>query len=117
MQCINHSSVQAMGVCQACGKSICAECASQLANGIACAGSCESQFSNVYPGIDTPISDSKPTNLQIKLSRIVVAMFCLAIIAVVFLPLFAEKPILGLVILGTIVVSYTAMRHLRSQRH
>jgi hypothetical protein len=100
MQCINHSSVQAMGVCQTCGKSICVECASQLANGIACKGSCESQFSNVYPGVDSPLSEGKPTNLQIKLSRIVVAMFCLAIIAVVFLPLFAEKPILGFVILG-----------------
>ena len=117
MECINHSSVQAVGVCQACGKSICADCASQSANGIACAGSCESQFSNVYPGIDSPISNGKPTNRQMKLSRIMVANFCLAIIAVVFLPLFAEKPILGFVILGTIIVFYIALRHFRRQRH
>ena len=52
-----------------------------------------------------------------KLSRIMVANFCLAIIAVVFLPLFAEKPILGFVILGTIIVFYIALRHFRRQRH
>jgi hypothetical protein len=117
MECINHSTIQAVGVCQVCGKPICLDCASQSVNGMACKASCESRFSDVYPGIDSPIGNGKPTSLQIKLSRIVVAMFCLAIIAVVFLPLFAEEPILGFVILGTIIVFYTAMRHLRRQRH
>ena len=113
MECINHSSVKAIGVCKDCSKPICIDCASQLANGIACKVSCESQFSDVYPGINSPISNGKPTNLQIKLSRIVVAMFCLPIVALVFLAVFAEKPILGLVILGIIIVSYIAMRYLR----
>jgi len=117
MECINHSSVQAIGVCRACGKPICIDCASQLASGTVCKESCDSQLSDVYPGISTPLSNSKPTNLQIKLSRIVVAMFCLAIIALVFPAVFAEKPILGFVILGIIILSYSAMRYLRKWRH
>jgi hypothetical protein len=47
----------------------------------------------------------------------VVSMFCLAIIAVVFLPLFADEPILGFIILGTIIASYIGVRCLRRQRH
>jgi len=116
MECINHSNVQAIGVCQACGKSVCAECASELANGIACKGTCASQFSDGYPGISSPISNGKPTTPQIKLSRIFFARFCLAIVAIVLLTVFAEKPVLGFVILATIVVFYIAMRHLRKQR-
>jgi len=59
------------------------------------------------------VCNGKSTNLQIKLSRIVVAMFCFAIVAPVFLAVFSEKPILGLGILGTIIVSYITMRYLR----
>jgi hypothetical protein len=41
MHCFNHSSTPAVGVCKACQKGLCAECAVDVGGGIACKDSCE----------------------------------------------------------------------------
>ena len=41
MQCFNHNSSPAAGVCKACQKGLCAECAVDVGMGIACKDSCE----------------------------------------------------------------------------
>jgi hypothetical protein len=38
-------------------------------------------------------------------------------VAIVLLAVFAETPILGFAVLGTIIIFYTALRHFRRQRH
>lgn len=41
MNCFNHTSSSAIGVCKACQKGLCAECAVDVGLGIACKGACE----------------------------------------------------------------------------
>ena len=40
MNCFNHENVPAVGVCQACGKGLCRNCASETAKGLICAAPC-----------------------------------------------------------------------------
>jgi hypothetical protein len=41
MNCYNHHSTAAIGVCRACGKAVCAECLVEQHIGISCKGACE----------------------------------------------------------------------------
>ncbi len=41
MNCYRHQSHSAVGVCKACMKGICTECAVEIDGALACAGSCE----------------------------------------------------------------------------
>jgi hypothetical protein len=43
MKCFTHQAKEAVGVCKACSKGICAECAADLGHSIACKSSCEEQ--------------------------------------------------------------------------
>lgn len=36
MRCFNHSEIEAVGTCKACGKGLCKECAADLGHGLAC---------------------------------------------------------------------------------
>ncbi len=41
MHCFNHNSSPAVGICKACQKGLCAECAVDVGMGLACKESCE----------------------------------------------------------------------------
>lgn len=41
MKCFVHQATDAVGVCRACGRGLCAECAVDLPVGLTCAGKCE----------------------------------------------------------------------------
>ena len=41
MNCFNHASSAAVGICKACQKGLCAECAVDVGMGLACKESCE----------------------------------------------------------------------------
>lgn len=41
MNCFNHRSVPAIGLCKSCGKGLCADCATELVSGLACKASCK----------------------------------------------------------------------------
>ena len=43
MHCFNHTSTTAVGICKACSKGICVDCAVDVQNGIACRDSCEDE--------------------------------------------------------------------------
>ncbi len=42
MECYNHESLNAVGLCKSCYKAICKECAKELEHGLACSEICES---------------------------------------------------------------------------
>jgi hypothetical protein len=50
MDCYYHHEVNAVGICKNCHKGICAECAGDTGNGLACRGECEQavQYLNAY---------------------------------------------------------------------
>lgn len=43
MRCFYHRDKEAVGVCKNCHKGLCPECASDVGNGIACRGDCETK--------------------------------------------------------------------------
>lgn len=43
MNCYYHQSKAAVGICKNCQKGLCAECAVDVGNGLACKNSCETQ--------------------------------------------------------------------------
>jgi hypothetical protein len=47
MVCYYHQSAQAVGICKNCHKGICAECAVDVGNGLACKGHCESEVAAI----------------------------------------------------------------------
>ncbi len=50
MKCYNHHGIDAVGVCVACGKALCIECAvDKNGSGITCTGNCENQIKRQNP--------------------------------------------------------------------
>ena len=41
MQCFKHRTAGAVGICKSCGKGVCAECAADTGDGLACRDTCE----------------------------------------------------------------------------
>ena len=41
MKCFRHNEIDAVGICRACNKGLCVDCAADLGHSIACKGSCE----------------------------------------------------------------------------
>jgi hypothetical protein len=116
MNCFNHTSIPAIGLCQACGKALCSHCALQLPNGIACKNTCEKRFSVVNPAFDSSGGDSRSTPLQIKLSRVVVTIYSLAILAVIIPILFAASIVCGLCLLGLTLAVVSVMMFRKKRR-
>jgi hypothetical protein len=47
MNCFKHNDVHAIGICKACGKAICLECAIDTGNGIACSEICVKEVNEI----------------------------------------------------------------------
>ena len=43
MKCYNHEDADAVAICKNCNKALCHRCATDVGNGVACAGSCEDE--------------------------------------------------------------------------
>lgn len=43
MKCFHHPQVDAVAICKNCHKGLCADCAADLGNGVACKGRCEAE--------------------------------------------------------------------------
>lgn len=52
MKCYNHNETDAIGVCKACYKSICAECAVDTGRGLACSDECVAEVCDLNEIID-----------------------------------------------------------------
>jgi len=52
MRCFYHQDREAVGVYKACGKGICAECAVDLGEGLACKTRCEDQSRKIIELVD-----------------------------------------------------------------
>lgn len=53
MHCFRHSETPAVGVCRACNKGLCRECAAELNFGLACRNSCEERVDMLNRIVDT----------------------------------------------------------------
>ena len=51
MKCFRHRDVDAVAICRACSKGICATCAVDLGHSVACRGACEAEASAIHDQI------------------------------------------------------------------
>ena len=67
MQCFNHEDRSAVGLCKACGKGLCRECAADLGHGLACKGVHEDKVTslNQITTKSAEIYDAAPKNALI----------------------------------------------------
>ena len=47
MHCYYHQDVEAVGLCKSCSRGLCAACAADVGNGLACRGRCEEEVKAV----------------------------------------------------------------------
>jgi hypothetical protein len=65
MNCFNHRDRPAIGLCKACAKALCAECLTELKNGLACKGSCEERVNLINRILDSNSQVLSAANRQI----------------------------------------------------
>lgn len=67
MKCFNHTDKDSVGICKACSKGLCLECATDLGHGLACKGVHETEVENVNTVISKNIDaiESAPKNALI----------------------------------------------------
>lgn len=80
MKCFNHPSAEAIGICRACSKGLCHECAADLGYGLACKNTHVAEVENLNALISRNL---KITSVSKKGKFVVPAFF--AFIGLVFL--------------------------------
>lgn len=95
MNCFNHREEPAIGICKSCGKALCANCLSELPNGIACKNSCEVRVGLLNRIID---ANSQVLSVQrgyVRRHTLLCLFFGLGLIvfAIVSYPYFATVPL------------------------
>lgn len=75
MKCFTHQQKDAVGICKNCNKGICAECAVDVGNGLACKNSCEESVKAINEMIDRGKGVYKKTGLSYLLNAIVFGLF------------------------------------------
>lgn len=61
MKCFTHQAKDAVGICKACNKGICSECAADLGHSLACKSSCEEQAHLMDSAIQRSVATIKAT--------------------------------------------------------
>src|SRR5262249_45447184 len=64
MNCFNHRTSTAIGICKSCGKGVCQACAVDLGNGLACRDSCEERVAFIARMVDDHPKAMKTANAQ-----------------------------------------------------
>ena len=63
MNCFYHADKAAVGVCKACGRGICADCAADIGDAIACKGRCEAKARVIVESFSNTV---KTANTQLR---------------------------------------------------
>ncbi len=75
MNCFKHNDRSAVGLCKSCGKGLCSDCATELVNGLACKGECESRVQLINKIIDTNSQYAAAARYQTKTSGVFILLF------------------------------------------
>lgn len=68
MRCFYHQDREAVGLCKSCAKGVCAECAVDLGNSLACRNRCEERARSVIKVQDHAIQSLTPLQPRIQLT-------------------------------------------------
>lgn len=80
MHCYRHAPSEALGICRACGRGVCAQCVRDLGPSLVCSDECEAR---VRRG-DALIANSEASFRQVRRGSVVVVIFPLLLGAVLF---------------------------------
>lgn len=81
MNCFNHRSEGAVGICKSCGKGLCPACATEVPNGIACRDSCEDRVNLLNRIIDANSKTLAIANKQMRSGAILLLSLGLCLLA------------------------------------
>jgi len=68
MRCFYHQDKEAVGLCKSCAKGVCAECAVDLGNALACRNRCEERAQSIIKIQDHAIQSLKPLQPRMQLT-------------------------------------------------
>lgn len=80
MHCYRHAPAEALGICRACGRGVCAQCARDLQPSLACSQECERRVRRN----DALLANSETTFGQARRGTVVLMLFPLLLGAVLF---------------------------------
>jgi hypothetical protein len=66
MNCFNHRTSPALGICKSCGKGVCQGCVEDTGNGLACRDSCEARVRLLTRLVDNNARVMKTANSQTR---------------------------------------------------
>jgi len=68
VNCFNHRTASAVGICKSCGKGVCPACASDTGHGLACLDSCEDRVALLGRMVDNNARVLRAANAQTRSS-------------------------------------------------
>ena len=69
MRCYYHQDRDAVGLCKSCGKGLCADCQTDLGQGLACKGRCEARVRDLIALIDHNVRVAPAAQTLLRLNR------------------------------------------------
>jgi hypothetical protein len=82
MQCFKHRTAAAVGICKSCGKGVCAACAADTGDGLACSDACEERVLLTSRMVANNVKVMRTANAQNRASGLMAVL-----IGLVFLPI------------------------------
>jgi hypothetical protein len=80
MNCFNHRTVTALGICRSCGKALCAECVVEMPNAVSCKGECEARNKMLNSMMNENAKIATTTNTNIRSASVFRIIFGLAFV-------------------------------------
>jgi hypothetical protein len=87
MKCFYHPQIDAVATCKNCNKGLCLECVSDVGNGVACKGKCESQVQGFNEMIQRGVRSKNVLGGYYKMWGIFFCLAGLAALTISFLAL------------------------------
>jgi len=75
LKCFYNPTRDAVGVCKNCGKGLCADCAVDVGNGIACKGNCEIRVKGINSAVMVNVRTQKTITIFYGTMGLVLIMF------------------------------------------
>jgi hypothetical protein len=84
VRCFHHRDRDAVATCKNCGRGLCADCAVDVGNGLACAGACEAEVRSLNRMIQRNKSSyEKTSTAYLKVALFYVGLFALCLLGAI----------------------------------